>query len=111
FKNNGTYYLITSACTGWSPNQALYATADSLLGNWTKQGDPCTGPGADTTFGAQSTFVLPVAGKLDQYVFMADRWNKTNLETSRYVWLPLRVENNKLQISWKPEFTSPTKRK
>jgi hypothetical protein len=36
--------------------------------------------------------VLPVPGKKDVFIFMADRWNKTNLEESRYIWLPLTFD-------------------
>ncbi len=100
FKSEGKYYLITSGCTGWSPNEASYAVAESPLGSWKELGNPCSGPGAETTFQSQSTFVLPVAGKPNTFLFMADRWNKTNLEDSRYVWLPLRVDKGKVVIKW-----------
>jgi beta-xylosidase len=98
FKNNGKYYLITSACTGWSPNAATYAVADKPLGPWKEYGNPCKGPGAETSFEAQSSFVLPVEGKTKSYIFMADRWHKTDLERSGYLWLPLRVDNGKVEI-------------
>ncbi len=91
FKHAGRYYLITSACTGWSPNAASYAVADHPLGEWTDRGNPCSGPGAETTFMSQGTYVLPIAGRKGEFVFLADRWNKTNLEDSRYLWLPLRM--------------------
>lgn len=107
FKHEGMYFLITSACTGWSPNEALYATANAPMGDWKQQGNPCAGPGADTTFGAQSTFVLPVAGRQNTYLFMADRWNKTDLQDSRYIWLPLHMNKNKPVIQWEPQFVSP----
>jgi hypothetical protein len=107
FKQGGTYYLITSACTGWSPNKALYAIANAPMGDWKQSGNPCTGPNADSTSGAQSTFVLPVSGKKDTYIFMADQWNKTDLENSRYIWLPLQVTNGKPIIKWTREFVSP----
>lgn len=107
FKHKKTYYLITSGTTGWSPNKALYAVADAPMGEWKEQDNPCVGPGADTTFGVQSTFVLPVAGKKNTYIFMADRWNKTDLEASRYVWLPLVIEDNKAVVHWTPQFQSP----
>jgi len=61
FKRNGKYYMITSGCTGWDPNEALYHTADSMLGEWTTIGNPCTGKDAEKTFYAQCTFVFPVA--------------------------------------------------
>jgi beta-xylosidase len=98
FKSEGKYYLITSSCTGWSPNAATYAMADKVLGPWKEYGNPCTGPGASTTFESQSTYVLPVNGKPKTYLFMADIWNKTDLEKSNYLWLPLQVENGKVEI-------------
>ena len=31
-KYQGRYYMITSFCTGWLPNPALYAVSDSMMG-------------------------------------------------------------------------------
>lgn len=98
FKNNGKYYLITSLCTGWSPNAAMYALANNPLGPYKEFGNPCKGKGAETTFEAQSTYVLPVK---DKFIFMADRWNKFDLEKSTYLWLPLTVRNGKIEIKGK----------
>ena len=50
FKYRGKYYLITSGCTGWAPNQAAYSVADSPLGPWKRVGDPCIGDTSKTTF-------------------------------------------------------------
>ncbi|MBX2923564.1 MAG: family 43 glycosylhydrolase [Chitinophagaceae bacterium] len=104
FKFNGKYYLISSGCTGWSPNPASYAVAGQILGEWTPYDNPCTGPGADTTYGAQSTYVQPVMGKKNAFVFLADRWNKADLEGSRYVWLPMVMKNGKPVIEWKEQW-------
>ncbi|HEY1871119.1 MAG TPA: glycoside hydrolase family 43 protein, partial [Chitinophagaceae bacterium] len=71
FKDEGKYFLITSSCTGWSPNAATYAVADKPLGPWKEYGNPCVGSGAETTFDSQSTFVLPVGDKTRYYIFMA----------------------------------------
>ena len=100
FKYNKKYYLISSGCTGWSPNPASYTLADSLLGEWTQHDNPCTGSNADSTFQSQSTFVIPVPGRNDAFIFLADRWNKNNLEDSRYVWLPLVMKNSRPEIPW-----------
>jgi hypothetical protein len=105
FRFQKKYYLITSLCTGWDPNKALFATADKILGEWTMHDNPCTGPDADSTYHAQSTFVIPVAGKTNDFIFMADRWNKTDLENSRYVWLPLHVAKDKPLIAWQNTWT------
>ena len=42
FKKDGTYWMITSGCTGWDPNVAELAVADSIMGQWTTIGNPCT---------------------------------------------------------------------
>lgn len=97
FKNDGKYYLITSSCTGWSPNAATYAVADKVLGPYVEQGNPCIGKGADSTFQSQSTYILPLKRK-NTYLFMADRWNKTDLEKSGYLWLPLTIDSGKIGI-------------
>ena len=89
FKYKNRYYLFTSGCTGWKPNEADCAVADQILGPYRSLGNPCAGPDSNTTFGSQSTFVLPVAGRPGAFIFMADRWNPGNLPDSRYVWLPV----------------------
>jgi beta-xylosidase len=105
FKSHNRYYIITSGCTGWSPNTALYAVADSVLGNWTSPGTPCIGEGAKQTWQSQSTYVIPVNGIPDTYIFMADRWNKTDLEQSRYVWLPLTINSKgEPEIRWRSKW-------
>ena len=60
FKYNKKYYLITSDRTGWSPNPATYAVADNLLGEWQQMDNPCSGNGAESTFGAQGTYIIPI---------------------------------------------------
>jgi hypothetical protein len=101
FKRKGKYYILSSGCTGWDPNKAEYAVADSMLGKWTVKGNPCIGKGAENTFYGQSTHVLPVSGKSDAYIAMFDRWNKKDLINSRYIWLPIEFNNNEeLEISW-----------
>jgi len=101
FKRNEKYYIISSACTGWDPNRAELATADSPLGPWTVIGDPCTGKDSEITFYAQSTFVFPLAGKKDAFIAMFDRWNKENLQDSRYIWLPVQFDGGLVKIQWR----------
>lgn len=90
FKHRGKYFLVTSACTGWAPNQADCAVADDILGPYHSLGNPCRGPDSDRTFGAQSTFVLPAPGGPGCFIFMADRWVSSNSLNERHKWLPGR---------------------
>lgn len=100
FKKGGLYYLITSGCTGWAPNQASLHTSASLFGPWKLVGDPMTGPNAQKTFGGQSTYVLPVPGKKDAFIYMGDRWNPKDLKDSRYQWLPIQFKDGQVVIEW-----------
>lgn len=100
FLYDGTYYMITSGCTGWYPNQAQYAVADTPLGPWTTKGDPCIGDTSGTTFDTQSTCVIPVDAEKGKYIYMGDRWyysgvNGGELSDSRYVWLPVEFGTDK----------------
>jgi beta-xylosidase len=105
FKKNGTYFLITSGCTGWKPNAARMFSATNIWGPWTSHPNPCVGDDADLTFHSQSTFVLPVEGKKDSFIFMADRWTPEFPSNARYIWLPILFENGlpvlKWQSNWK----------
>ena len=101
FKHKKNYYLITSGCTGWDPNKASLHIADNLFGPWKNLGDPMIGPNSELTFGGQSTYVLPVQGKKGAFIFMADKWNPRNLIDSRYIWLPVSVNDGKVEIRWR----------
>lgn len=89
FKKDGTYWMITSGCTGWDPNEARLFRATSIMGEWEQLPNPCKGKGAEKTFGGQGTYVLPVDGHANRFVFMADMWYPQSLSDSRYIWLPI----------------------
>lgn len=102
FKHDGKYFLITSGTSSWTPNAARLATADSIMGTWTHLGNPCRGTAEqmNRTFESQSTFVLPVAGKKDAYIFMADRWQPKNAIDGRYIWLPIQWDKDIPFLKW-----------
>lgn len=107
FKRKGVYWMITSGCTGWDPNKARLLTATSIFGEWKQLPNPCVGENADKTFGGQSTFVLPLQGEIQKFIFMADVWNPKSLEDSRYIWLPIQFNENNIPFiewndKWKP---------
>jgi len=99
-KRNGKYYLITSGCTGWAPNAARSFVASSIWGPWQQLENPATGADADSTYHAQSTYILPVAGRKDAFIFMADRWTPKNPIEGGYIWLPLSFEGDQPRLQW-----------
>lgn len=103
FKRSGRYFMITSGCTGWAPNQARLSVADSMWGPWEELGNPCLGSGREvaTTFASQSSHVLPWPGRGDAFVFIADRWRPDNAIDGRYVWLPIEFRHDVPVIRWR----------
>jgi hypothetical protein len=99
-KRNGKYYIIASGCTSWAPNPARSAVADNIFGPWKELGNPCVDADAETTYHSQSNYILPIPGKKNAYIFMADRWNPSNAIDGRYVWLPIHFEGDKIILHW-----------
>lgn len=105
FKCNGKYYMITSGCTGWDPNAARLLVSDAVMGNWEYIDNPCVGEDKDLTFHSQSTYILPVVGKTNAFIFMADRWTPQNAIDGRYIWLPIQFRDNGLPyLEWMDEW-------
>ena len=104
FKKDGLYYFMGSGCTGWKPNAARSAVAPSIWGPWTELGNPCQGENSETTFHSQSTYILPVSGRKNVFIYIGDRWNPQNAIDGRYIWLPIDFQNNRFNIHWHNEW-------
>lgn len=105
FKKGDTYWMITSGCTGWEPNEARMFSAPSLFGPWRQYPNPCVGKDAKITFGGQSTYVLKLPGKKDAFIFMADIWRPKKPIDGRYIWLPIQFdETGKPVLEWMDEW-------
>ncbi len=67
FCKDGRYYMLSSFCTGWRPNQGCYASADKIDGRWS-----ALHPFGDaTTYHSQPAFVLPYDS---DFYYIGDRW-------------------------------------
>ena len=109
FKHEGTYWMITSGCTGWDPNEARMFSAPSIWGPWTQHPNPCRGPKAELTFGGQSTYIFEIVNSKSsnskcRWVFMADIWRPRHPSDARYIWLPIEFEDGKPIIRWRDEW-------
>jgi hypothetical protein len=102
-KNNGTYFLTNSYCSGWAPNQDHYRSAPSLAGPWDTQPDGNLGD--STTYNTQAFDILPVQGTAGTtYIWIGDRWDcpqsKCDLQSSTYAWLPLEISGTTMTLDW-----------
>ena len=101
-ERNGKYYMFSSYCTGWAPNQCRYATADAVEGRWSMLADI----GDAVTYRTQPAFILPVKKETGtDYYYVSDRWNGKDYNDSRYVILPLSFTPDGLPVmEYRDEF-------
>lgn len=99
FKYDNKYFILTSFCTGWFPNQCKYAYSYSL----DKEFSPLYNIGDEYTSKTQPTFILKVDNKI---IYIGDRWggsNWSNLEEfdyfkSSYAYCYIKIDKDKLSF-------------
>lgn len=93
-KRDGVYYVFTSACSGWYPNQGSYLTATSLTeGDWSER----KLIGNNSTFDGQSNYAFTIDGTEESSVILAStRWKSDELSKSQYIWLPIEFDDTEL---------------
>ncbi len=110
FFYEGTYYMITSGCTGWAPNAALVAESPHIAGKWKLIDNPCVGEGSEKTFNGQSSYIFEANGS---FYLMLDHWKPFDLKNSGYSILPIKVDTyypkvcapiNIVKVYWQEEW-------
>lgn len=98
FKRNGIYFMVSSECTGWEPNQGRYSWARRIEGPWADH-QPF---GSPTTNDTQPAFVLEIPGSKGQgFLYVGDRWDPTDYFNSRYIALPFTFPTQtSLDMAW-----------
>jgi beta-xylosidase len=107
-KHGKYYFLFTSGCTGWNPNQMKYAYAESIRGPWSE----LKNIGDETTFRTQPTYIVTVQGsEKTSYLYLGDRWDPKNYFNSTYIFLPLKFSDAVTPVfEWQEEVTIDAKK-
>lgn len=96
-----SYWMLMSHKTGYRPNDVVAFRADSLAGPWSQ---PFLVAPKDTrTYNSQSGFVLRIEGsKKTTLLYLGDQWDQNSIEESRYIWLPIAIDEKKrtLGLVW-----------
>lgn len=100
-KKDDLYYAVTSGCTGWEPNSALYAVSTKMMGQWKLIDNPCEGENYRMTFGGQSAYIFQVE---ERAYILLDHWKPYDLKNSGYSILPITFENGRMTIKWTNNF-------
>ena len=102
----GRYWFLASGCTGWDPNEARAAVADSIWGPWQELGNPCRGGrDAGLTWRMQSTYLQRLDDQ--RLLVMFDRWRPQQLAESGYGWFVARPRGQRFEIDWQDRWEPP----
>jgi len=93
-KQDNIYYICTSFCTGWAPNQGKFGKASSMEGPWSVLEDF----GDETTYDSQPAFIVRTEN--GQLLYFGDRWDGQDYFNSSYIMLPLEIMDGKMIINF-----------
>ncbi|KAH7117578.1 glycoside hydrolase family 43 protein [Dendryphion nanum] len=100
-QTNSSYYALMSHKTGYRPNNVVAFRASSLSGPWSQPF--IVSPLNTRTFSSQSGFSLRINGTKDTtYLYLGDQWDSNSLWESRYIWLPMTINDTtkSLSVDW-----------
>ncbi|OWP03263.1 glycoside hydrolase family [Marssonina coronariae] len=103
-----SYYALMSHKTGSGFKQlsdnaedVVAFRADSLAGPWSQPF--IVAPLNTRTYNSQSGFALRINGTTKTtYLYLGDQWDSNSLWESRYIWLPIEIDDRKksLEVVW-----------
>lgn len=98
---DGLYYMLSSACTGWAPNQCKLSTSKKLGKGWT----PLENIGDNKAFRTQAAAVIEIKGtKQTTYLYVGDRWLERDLPASRIIIFPISFKDGKCEFEYCDKF-------
>lgn len=99
-----TIFSVFSECDGWNPTPGHAGWTTDILGTWHEGENFCVDDGKSTTYSSQSACLFKVDGYDQAYVYVGDRWNSSNVGSSKQVWLPLSLRTGHPVVRWYKEW-------
>ena len=95
------YYMLSSACTGWDPNQCMLSTSKSLTEGWS----PLVPVGDKIAYDTQASSILTLRkGRRTQYLYVGDRWKDPDLPQSKIILIPIELKDGKCDFPYVETF-------
>lgn len=100
-KKDGLYYMVSSACSGWDPNQQMVATSRNLTEGWSE----LRPVGNQVAWDTQAAAILKVAGTLDTtFLYIGDRWMDPGLPETKTIVFPVEFHNGQMTFDYRERF-------
>ena len=95
------YYMLSSACTGWEPNQCKLSYSSSLQKGWSE----LENIGDAIAYDTQAASILTIRGtKQTTYLYVGDRWMDPTLAESKTIIFPITLKDGKCEFVYRERF-------
>lgn len=95
------YFMFSSACSGWAPNQCKLSHSTDLTQGWS----PLENIGDETAFRTQAAAILTIVGtKQTTYLYVGDRWMDPTLSESKIIIFPITFDGNECRFHYMEKF-------
>lgn len=96
-----TYFMFSSACSGWDPNQCKLAYTTNLKTGWSGLSDI----GNSIAYDTQAAAILEIKGtKTTTYLYVGDRWQDPGLPESKTIIFPISFDGNTCHFTYHERF-------
>ena len=100
-KVDGRYYMLSSACSGWAPNQCKLSHTRKLTKGWTS----LTNVGDEIAYDTQAASILTIRGtKKTTYLYVGDRWMDPGLPESKTIIFPVEFHDGQCEFFYRDQF-------
>lgn len=96
-----TYYMLSSACTGWDPNPCMLSYSKSLTEGWSELKQV----GNSIAFDTQAASILTIKGtKQTTHLYVGDRWQDPRLPESKTIIFPISFTADSCVFNYTRQF-------
>ena len=96
------YFMFSSACSGWAPNQCKISHSTDLTQGWSS----LKNIGDETAFRTQAAAILTIQGtKQTTYLYVGDRWMDPTLPESKIIIFPITFDGTDCQFHYCEQFS------
>jgi len=98
---NGRYFMFSSACSGWDPNQCKMSYTNNLKSGWTS----LVNVGNNIAYDTQAAAILEIKGtKATTYLYVGDRWQDPGLPESKIIIFPISFNGTSCTFKYHERF-------
>ena len=95
------YFMFSSACSGWDPNQCKLSFSNSLTGGWSGLANV----GNSIAYDTQAAAILEVSGtKATTYLYVGDRWQDSGLPETKTIVFPVSFSGTSCNFKYHERF-------